>query len=269
MTILGRPVRRYVANLARLPWVLRDASRAVGIFADPWTVLSCYLRKRRPRAGVIALRSGMRIHLSDDPLDVITVFGVFVRRDYGEVAAGSSVVDIGANIGVFTLYAAHCGARCVHAYEPSAEAFACLVRNVAENGLQSCISVVQSAIGGGPAGFVSFPRRSSVFNKLGGEPRGECDQVPLETIETVLDRMTHPDLIKLDCEGEEERILASAPAAVLQRVGAIRLEFHHGRGDAVSAEVERRGFIVEYRWDADAAGGLIWFKRRGNGLGSV
>ena len=261
MKILGRPIARYLANLGRIHLHVRDLARAAALFAEPWTVVLCYVRRRPPASGAIALRSGLRIHLSDDPLDVVTVFGVFVRRDYGRVRPGSEVVDIGANIGVFTLYAVHCGASVVHAYEPSAEAFACLERNVRDNGLRARVSIFKTAVGAGPAGLVWFPRRASVFNRLDTQGQGECDEVPLETLDTVLERMANPELIKLDCEGEEERILAGASPSALRRVASIRLEYHQGRGNAIAADLGRRGFVIEHRWDADEVGGLVWFRR--------
>lgn len=264
MKILGRPLRRYTANLLRLHLHLRDLGRAVALFTDPWSVITCYVRRTRPVSGVISLRSGLQIHLSEDPLDVVTVVGIFVRRDYGAVHAGSEVVDIGANIGVFALYAIHCGASRVHAYEPSADAFACLERNVRANNLQSRIEAFKVAVGAGPERTIPFPRRSSVFNSLDGAGGRDCDDVPLETLATVLRRLERPELIKLDCEGEEERILAEASLDTLRRVQDIRLEYHHGRGAAIAADVARRGFVVEHRWDADARGGLLWLRRSGS-----
>ena len=261
MKILGRPLRRYLANLARLHLHARDIGRAIALFSDPWSLLACYVRRRRPASGVVTLRSGLRVYLSEDPLDVVTLVGIFVRRDYGVVRAGSEVVDIGANIGVFTLFAIHCGASRVHAYEPSAGAFACLERNVRANGLESRVAVFQVAVGAGPERAVSFPRRSSVFNSLDSAGGQECDDVRLETLATVLQRLDRPELIKLDCEGEEERILADASIDTLNRVQDIRLEYHHARSAAIVADIGRCGFVVEHRWDADANGGLLWFRR--------
>ena len=50
------------------------------------------------------------------------------------ISAGDVVVDIGANIGVFTLYAAKQGAQ-VHAYEPMPPTYAVLQQNVDAHGL--------------------------------------------------------------------------------------------------------------------------------------
>ncbi len=205
----------------------------------------------------------MTIHLSEDPFDIVTVFGLFVRRDYGLIAPGSKVVDIGANIGVFTLFAIHCGASVVHAYEPSGDSFDCLRRNVDENRLSGKVSAFRSAVSSGPERRVLFPRRSSVYNALGtGTQSGEgLDEVALETLATVIERIGHADLLKMDCEGEEEQIIDGAELEVMQRIDEIRLEYHNGRGAVIKQQLVDRGFKPTLWWEADARGGLGWFER--------
>jgi FkbM family methyltransferase len=259
--ILGRPARRYVANLSRIHWHVRDLARAIRLFREPWAVLSAYVRRRPPAAGYIELRDGLRIHVSDDPLDVVTVVGIFVRRDYGVPERGSEVLDIGANIGVFTLFAVHCGAARVHAYEPSTDAFACLTRNVRDNRLEDRVSAFQVAVGAGPERTIAFPRKSSVFNSVSMAGSADCDPVELKTLASVLGPLATPHLIKLDCEGEEEFILASSDDETVRKLSHIRLEYHHGRSRAIIADLQARGFRVERLWEADEKGGLVWFVR--------
>lgn len=268
MKLFGRPLTRYVANLGRAPQLVRDVIRAMRIFRSPMHILGCYLTRRPPAGGVVELRSGVRIHLSDDPLDIVTVYGLFVREDYGVVAPSSRVIDIGANIGVFTLYAAQCGALVVHAYEPSTESFRVLRRNIYSNGLGDRVLAFNVAIGAGPERVVRFPRRSNVLNSLPreGDAFADCDEVGLETIETVVARMGGAELMKLDCEGEEERILRSAGAGTLSTVGAVRIEYHQGRGAAIEADMAERGFTVEHHWAPDGKGGITWFVHRGSSI---
>src|SRR5215210_5312090 len=64
------------------------------------------------------LRRGDTRVLTTAPVDASTIAVVFIKEDYGEIAPGSTVVDIGANIGVFALYAAASPGVRVYAYEP-------------------------------------------------------------------------------------------------------------------------------------------------------
>ena len=264
MKLFGRPVKRYVASVPLAHRYLRDAIVCCRLFRSPLSVLRAYVTRHPIQARVIELRDGMKIFLSDDPLDVVTVFGLFVRGDYGTIPRGSRVIDIGANIGVFSLYAIHCGAALVHAYEPSGDSFECLRRNVEENALSDSIRIFHVAVGSGPERMVRFPRKSSVFNAIlpdGSSGDGPADDVRLETLATVIGRLPEADIIKLDCEGEEEDILAACDSATLAQVGEIRLEYHNFRGDAVCEVMRNHDFDVTHLWAPDAKGGIAWFRR--------
>jgi len=263
MRVFGRPIRRYVASLARAPQYFGELVRCVRLFKAPGSVLWAYLTRRPLPRNRVELRSGLHIHLSADPLDIVTVFGVFMRRDYGEIPPGSRVIDIGANIGVFALYAVHCGARLVHAYEPSAESFKVLQRNIDDNRLGERVKAFRVAVGAGPERPVLFPRSSNVMNvrPTDGTDANDCDEVPLETLQTVVARTGGAELVKLDCEGEEEHILADARAPTLSQLKEVRLEYHLGRGAVIMRGMEQRGFDVVHHWPADARGGLVWFKQ--------
>ena len=122
MKLFGRRASSLL-NPFRSSGYLTGAARAFAVFERPLEVLWCYARKQRPARGYVDTRRGLRIHLSGDPADVVTVFVIFARLDYGRLAPGIVAVDVGANIGVFALFAAASGARRVLAFEPSAESY--------------------------------------------------------------------------------------------------------------------------------------------------
>src|SRR4051812_35733631 len=74
----------------------------------------------KPRHGYL-FRNGARLILSR-PLDHAAIIEIFLKEDYGVVPDGAVVIDIGANIGIFTIYATTTakGVR-VFAYEPFLE----------------------------------------------------------------------------------------------------------------------------------------------------
>ncbi|MCK1623296.1 hypothetical protein IVA98_08630 [Bradyrhizobium sp. 160] len=47
------------------------------------------------------LRDGTRIE-TDEAIDLATIGVVYLAREYGEVSTGWTVIDIGANIGIFS-----------------------------------------------------------------------------------------------------------------------------------------------------------------------
>lgn len=163
--LFGRPLSRYFANIPHIPRYLRYVVRCFSLFENPMEVMRGYLTGTPPAAGCIRLRDGMTIRLSSDKLDVVTVFLIFVREDYGHIPPGSSVIDVGANIGVFSLFAAHEGARVIHAYEPNGHSFACLVENIRENKLDARVYPHHMAMSGGEK-WVRFPITPSVHNAI-------------------------------------------------------------------------------------------------------
>src|SRR5260221_4510461 len=103
------------------------------------------------------MRDGTRIHLSGHPHDVITLFVILVREDYGRFPPGGTVGDIGANLGTFALYAARRGASTVLSYEPNGAAFRSLQRNIEVNGLSGTIRTRQLSVAPHARQNTSFP----------------------------------------------------------------------------------------------------------------
>jgi FkbM family methyltransferase len=263
MRILGRPARNCARTLAMLPQHVLAIGRCFRVFERPAAVLWAYVTRSRPAGGFVRLRTGLTITLSSDPADIVTVFLVFAREDYGRIEPGSAVVDIGANIGVFSLYAAACGARFVLAYEPGAESFDVLTRNIRQNGLEAVVTARRLAVASGDRSIVRFPRRSSVMNTMmAGGAIGEYDEVPATTLDAIVEPLEHVDLVKLDCEGAEYEILLTAGDPAFRKIRTIKLEYHHGRQQEIVDRLRRHGLEPTYLTADNEIGGVIWFDRR-------
>src|SRR5437868_6234815 len=150
MKVLGRSPGRLWAGLFHLPGFLAACWRALFVFSQPLKVVLGYVRRRPIGDRIVGLRGGRVMHLSQDDADIVTAFLVFARRDYGTVEKGASVVDIGANIGSFAIFAACSGARSVQAFEPNASSFAVLQRNIVANGFETVIQAHHRAVVGKP-----------------------------------------------------------------------------------------------------------------------
>jgi FkbM family methyltransferase len=262
MKLFNREPAMILRNWAKVPAYLLFLPRCFIVFRNPMQFIAAYMRMEAPSGGTLTLRNGMVIHLSSHPHDVVTVFLIFVRQDYGRPVRGSAVVDIGANIGVFSLFAAYCGASRVIAYEPNSEAFRALERNIHANHLESIIESHQFAVTDSEGKTVHFPKASSAYNRI--LPEGS--PVEYETINTInlaaiMRGLVRVDLLKLDCEGAEWDILRAADRAVLEGIHAIRMEYHMGLRDTVTDFLETNGFTRRYQTGTKDAG-TMWFDRR-------
>ena len=213
------PLRRGVGQLLRLyrAWRLRDG------------ILS-YLSFFRPygwdrRTGWLQL-DGNRF--ATRGADWVAVDEVALRGEYEFIRpllAGPRpvVVDIGANIGMFSLFAFHVNPEAsVDAFEPSADTFGLLDGNRQSNPSLSwrCHNAAVHAQDGvvrfdnGPA---STARRVTT---------GAGDPVPCLSLRTVVERVEAPvTLLKIDVEGSEEAILVGNED-VLRRVDHVVIELH-------------------------------------------
>jgi len=147
---------------------------------------------------------------------------------------GERVVDIGANIGVYALWAARRGAT-VTAYEPGPEAF----HHLRVNAAGRAVTPVHAAVVGEapPDGVVALylhDERSTRNTVIGqeietGVALATRVDVPAVAIDDVL--ADGCDVLKVDCEGAEFDIFGHASDAALARVGRIVLEFHRSVGE--------------------------------------
>lgn len=209
MKILGRSPRRIAAAFWQLPAHVVASFRCFLLFRRPSEVLWSYIKRQNPPGTKVELRDGLVINLSMDNSDIVTVFLIFCRHDYGRTASRSAVVDIGANIGVFALYAAREGAKIVHAYEPVEESFGLLQKNIENNGLGKIIFPHKFAVVGQSSSPVRSPRRSSVFNALDTSSENDSDQelVPTIAFTTIVSNIPESSMFKLDCDGGGDTIL--------------------------------------------------------------
>lgn len=172
--------------------------------------------------------------------DAIAVREVWVDDQYSVTRAqmlGQVVVDIGANVGAFSVLAARLGAARVLAYEPQPTAFEALKANAIANHA-TVIAGNNQAVMGDDHGDVL------IVGDGGGAHVGDGTEdgvrVPTVSINKVMDPLEAVGLLKIDCEGSEYSIIEGFDTELLIRVRRIVMEFHgpgmphltHLRGDA-------------------------------------
>ena len=73
-------------------------------------------------------------------IDAVTIAVVFIKKAYGDVDDNSTVIDIGANIGVYSIFAATTSKHTtIYAYEPMLSNFNVLLENIRINKLEKFI----------------------------------------------------------------------------------------------------------------------------------
>ena len=157
------------------------------------------------------------------------------------------VIDVGANIGVFALWAERLGAD-VTAFEPAPRTFASLVANVQGRRISPRqAALVAETV---PTARLYLSELSSTANTLvgkeieSGEPLRDFVDVPTVSLFDVVG--SGCDLLKLDCEGAEFEALLGADDDTLRRAQRIILEFHRiaGSPEVLVERLEAAGMEV-------------------------
>lgn len=181
------------------------------------------------------------------------------------VSNNSTIIDIGANAGFFTLFAASSfnNSR-VLAYEPAPSNFKQLARNRGLNA--DCnIKCFQKAVAG-HSGTVeimfdpddSFTTNATIFQKP--HKHNKVIQVPSITLSDIFREhsIERCDLLKMDCEGAEYDIIYSCTLECLSRIDQIAMEVHGGIGsrqniESMEAYLNEQGFATRRR-----PVGMLW-----------
>jgi FkbM family methyltransferase len=164
------------------------------------------------------------VTLGNDNSLCLYVCGSFEPNEFAFVdrmlKPGMVFVDVGANDGYYTLFAARRvgPAGRVIAVEPSSRERAHLQRNLGRNGLDN-VQVVAAALGA-EAGFVDLHLAHGVHaghNTLGDFAhddvvRASSERVALDTLDAVVARqgLSRVDMVKVDVEGGEAGVVAGA-----------------------------------------------------------
>lgn len=129
---------------------------------------------------------------------------------------GDLFVDVGANIGSYTILAASVRKANVIAFEPDPGTYRQLMDNIEANAIGSKVQVIQKAVGA-EEGKITFSTGLDTMNHVvdpGSEPTGAS----LRTVEvTTLDHVLatkSPVMMKIDVEGHEPSVMAGAMAVL-------------------------------------------------------
>ncbi len=180
-------------------------------------------------------RTKFKIRLDVKPVtDTHMIYETWERHDYNPtgftIGDRYCVIDIGAHIGAFTVFAAKYAKHGqVYAYEPHPENFQLLKENIALNGLKN-IQTFNLGVGGHNGESKLYIDEA---NNAGHSMFNVTDSsivMQLISLSSIFEdnELEYCDLLKIDCEGAEYEILFNAPGVILDKIGSIAMEYHNG-----------------------------------------
>ena len=177
------------------------------------------------------LKNGLEFQVRAGTDDSRVLFEIYVQKCYGAavVKPGATVVDIGANIGCFSILAAQKASRVI-ACEPHPDNLEILRKNAAINRTTNVeiIPCAISSLTGKSALFL--PEDDTLVGRYSLHHEGgrRSIEVPCVTLEDLFRQahLTTIDLMKIDCEGSEYEILYGIPGRTLSQIQQIIMECH-------------------------------------------
>lgn len=214
-------------------------------------------------------RDGIKIK-TNEGVDTVTIAVVFIKKQYGDVDDNFIVIDIGANIGVYSIFAASTSKKTiVYAYEPMLSSFKLLSENIKNNQLEKYIFPFPLGVAAEREKRKLFFGRGSPFHSLySNEKKKKYLEIKCISLKDIFDenRIEQCDLLKMDCEGAEFEILYNTPSEYFKKIKKIRLEYHNQTTDKkcniknLIIFLRERGFkIRKFRRNPEYSG-IVWLE---------
>jgi len=224
-------------------------------------------------------RDGTKIRV-DDNINIATIAVVFIKKDYGDIEENSTIIDIGANIGVYSIFAARNKNTKVYAFEPMIDNFRLLRKNIKLNKLDGKILPFNLAVGakkekrvlflGGSPFHSLYPAEDSPFNaRYDNKLTVKQDYIEISclSLKDIFqdNKIDYCNMLKLDCEGAEFEILYNLPKEYFKRIEKIRVEYHDHKIDKNCSSKKlaefliNQGFKIEKLKEVSPYNGDMWF----------
>jgi len=118
-------------------------------------------------------------------------------------------IDIGANVGAFTLLAsAHIGAKSV-AIEPVPATFSDLLNNIYLNNINDKVDTYNIALGS-KTGKVGFTQSLGTCNRVAIDNDKDTIIINIDTLDNIVSARQSPAMLKIDVEGFESEVIDGA-----------------------------------------------------------
>ncbi len=213
---------------------IRYISSLINNYSSWFDIILSRIEKRP--ITMVSLRNGTTLFGGEKSLLVDIVDEVFVKKVYNpsflEIEKGDIVVDIGANIGVFSVYAAICGASKIYAIEPLSDNLTYIRKNFKYNGLNTpdCVNkAIYSKKGSVKLYLSEIDSHGQVFKFDNKESQDSYRRVmSIRFLDFLRDyKIKKIDFLKVDCEGGEGFLFGGTTRRDWEFIKKIAIEYHN------------------------------------------
>jgi len=183
------------------------------------------------------------------------ILEVSTAQKFFDIKQSDIVVDIGAHVGYFTLYAAKRASNGkVISFEPTKESFLILKKNIKINNFQNIIIENFGVAKLAEQTTLFVDKKYGIANTLYGNDKNlEEEKIQTTTLYDICKKydLKKIDFLKMDCEGAEFEIILNAPSKVLEKIQKITAEIHEEmvpyKIEELITRLEKNGFTVNIK----------------------
>lgn len=213
-----------------------------------------YIYFKFRKGGNVKIRN---IKNKGDTSGLATIYEIFLMKNYSpkglKIGQKDIVIDIGANIGVFSLYASMMTRKGkVYSYEPFNAHYKRLQDNIALNNIKN-ISPFNLAVckNSGERSLFINKECSGMHSVVFEDNNKEEVKIKCTTLEEIFkkNKIKKCDFLKVDCEGAEYEIIYNTSNKIFDKIDKIALEFDNidnGKKNCQELKkfLEKRGFKI-------------------------
>lgn len=226
-----------------------------------------YYRLFRRASFVLRLRNGERLKLRTNSTDIQAFVNVWIMDEYKmkdfDIKDDNIVVDVGAHIGLFTIYASRfCKKGKILAFEPIKENYETLLENLKLNNLENVLAHNLAVSNKNTPVKIYLNISDQAAHTIYGTGQNFVEVNSITLREIIDSKCNRVDLVKLDCEGAEYDILGALPTEYFERIDRIRMEYHRIGDDfadlgKLKIDLQKSGFKIVDR-PANQSYGLLF-----------
>lgn len=231
--------------------------------------LNILSKHKKGNEQIAQLRNGVKFYFKLKWGEFGPIYEIWCQKiytKYYQIKNEDVVIDIGANIGAFSIFAAKAakGVK-VFSYEPNSKTFERLFKNIKINNLENFIFPFQIGIAGYGGERKLFINQNSsldsaLYKNYSSISKNNFLFVKTITLEDVFknNNLDCCDFLKIDAEGAEYEILFNTPIEYLKKIRNIGLEYHQ-RHEKIIDFLKQINFQVYYEpYINSKMSGRIW-----------
>jgi len=205
--------------------------KSIRVIKNWYLYVALYLNLIKSEHIILESRNGIKIKLRVNSTDIMAFTHVWLLHEYDrsefEINDADIVIDIGAHIGLFALFASQfCKNGKIYCFEPVKENFKLLEANLILNNIKNIIAV-NAAISTNNDNVTIYLNEDESGHSMYVTGSKKI-QVKSVTLQDVFDsnKLEKCNFIKIDCEGEEYEIINSLSTPYFDKINKMCIEYH-------------------------------------------